>query len=303
MNHVFDRLTAACSRKQSRVCVGLDPHLPLLPESLSDLQPVEACRRFLFDILEAVADVVPAVKPQIAFFEQLGAPGVQLYFDLVREAHRHDLFVVGDIKRADIGSTAAAYARAHLQAGDGSAADAVTLNPYLGKDSIQPFLEVGREVGRGVFVLVRTSNKTRSDFQDLRIQGTKKEDTLYLKVGSALEAWGAEHRGQSGYSDIGAVVGATGPDEAAHLRAALPHTFFLVPGYGAQGGTATDVARTFDASGGGALISSSRGILFAYREATDGPGSFVAAARLAAQQMSQEIEEALTAVRPTATGS
>ena len=289
-SHVFDRLLARCRQTGSVVCAGLDPHLDQLPSSLDPgRDPVRACRLFLFPVIEALADVVPAVKPQIAFFEQMGPEGVALYFDVVRKAHSHGLFVIGDIKRADIGSTAAAYARAHLAAEDGSAADAVTLNPYLGVDSISPFLQIGRPRGRGVFVLARTSNPSAREFQDL-ICGS---DPLYLKVGKALEGWGSTQIGESGFTDVGAVVGATGPDEGAEIRRQLPRTFFLVPGFGAQGGTATDVVRTFRIQGDGALISSSRGILFAYRNEPDREAPFAEAARAAAVEATVALRTAL----------
>lgn len=289
-DHPFDRLVAACQATRSHVCVGLDPHLNLLPPELdAPHDPVSACRTFFFEILEALQGEVPAVKPQIAFFEQLGVEGVRLYFDLIRRAHRLGFFVVGDIKRSDIGSTAAAYARAHLGPEDGSAADVVTVNPYLGVDGIQPFLDVGRPRGRGVFVLVRTSNPSGRDFQDLRVG----ERELYRVVGQRLEEWGHEAVGTAGFTDLGAVVGATHPDEAALLRKELPKTYFLVPGYGTQGGTAEDVARTFTSQQEGALISSSRGVLFAFRDRVEEAVPFALAARDAAREMSRSIEACL----------
>lgn len=289
---VFDRLADACDATSSRLCVGLDPHAALLPPGLPGRDGVERTRAFLLAILDAIEGVVPCVKPQIAFFEALGPAGFGLYFEVIREAHRRRLFVIGDIKRADIGSTAAAYAQAHLAPDDGSAADAVTLNPYLGFDGIGPFLEIARRRDRGVFVLARTSNASAPEFQDFAAPGG---EPLYLGVGRAIERWGAGHRGRRGYGDVGAVVGATHPDEGARLRSELPHAYFLVPGFGAQGASAADVARTFDASGHGAIVNSSRAILFAWKDAPDGARRFSELARDAALAASAAIRDALAA--------
>jgi len=311
-DHVFDRLSDACRATRSAVCVGLDPHYEQLPPDDKGRGPVKHVRDFLFEILGAIEGVVPCVKPQIAFFEALGPEGYALYFDVIREAHRRGFFVIGDIKRADIGSTAAAYARGHLAADDGSAADAVTLNPYLGIDGIEPFLKVGRAKGRGVFVLARTSNPSSKEFQDLgsaehgrvaSISETRdaaapvEHEPLYLAVGRALEKWGAANVGRAGFTDVGAVVGATHPDEGAFLRRELPKTCFLVPGYGAQGGTAADVARTFDAKGGGAIVNSSRAILFAWKDVQDGAKRAAELARAAAIATTKAIADALAARR------
>jgi orotidine-5'-phosphate decarboxylase len=290
-SHCFDRLTDACRATKSALCVGLDPHLADLPPDTKGIGAVRHVRDFLFGVIDAVAGVVPCVKPQIAFFEELGPDGYALYFEVVRAAHRRGLYVIGDVKRGDIGSTSAAYAKAHLGPDDGSAADAVTVNPYLGSDGVEPFLKVGRAKGRGVFVLVRTSNASAKEFQDVAEDGTP----LYMKVGKRLEQWGTANLGERGFTDCGAVVGATHPDEGAQLRAALPQTFFLVPGFGAQGGTAADVARTFDARGGGSVVNSSRGILFAWKSAPDGAARFAELAREAALSASRAIGDAVAA--------
>jgi orotidine-5'-phosphate decarboxylase len=287
--HPFDRLQDRCRKLGSIVCAGFDPHPGDLPAAFRTDPPVTGVRRFLFAVLEALADVVPVIKPQIAFFEQLGADGIALYFELIREAHRENLLVIGDIKRSDIGSTAAAYAAAHLGPTDGSAADFVTLNPYLGLDGIAPFLEIGRKTGRGVFVLARTSNASAAELQDLVIDGVP----LYERVGAAIEKWGSAWRGTHRFGDCGAVVGATHPEQLARLRAAFPSTFFLVPGFGAQGGTATDVVAAFRADDAGAVINSSRGILFAGKGRPDADARGVELARQAAIDMNREIAAAL----------
>jgi orotidine-5'-phosphate decarboxylase len=290
-SHCFDRLTEACRATNSSLCVGLDPHVDFLPPDTKGVGLLKHVRDFLLGVVDAVAGVVPCVKPQIAFFEELGPEGYALYFDVVRAAHRRGLFVIGDVKRGDIGSTSAAYAKAHLGADDGSAADAVTVNPYLGFDGVEPFLKVGRAKGRGLFVLVRTSNASAKEFQDAGPAG----DPLYMNVGRKLEQWGGSAVGERGFTDCGAVVGATHPDEGAKLRAALPRTFFLVPGFGAQGATAADVARTFDARGGGAVDNSSRAILFAWKSAPDGARRYAELAREAAQTASRAIADAVAA--------
>jgi orotidine-5'-phosphate decarboxylase len=289
--HCFDRLTDACRATGSSLCVGLDPHQEILPPDTKGLGVVKHVRDFLFGVIDAVAGVVPCVKPQIAFFEELGPDGYALYFDVVRAAHRRGLFVIGDVKRGDIGSTSLAYAKAHLGADDGSAADALTVNPYLGFDGVEPFLKVGRPKGRGLFVLTRTSNASAKEFQDVGPAG----DPLYMMVGRKLEQWGGSNVGAHGFTDCGAVVGATHPDEGAKLRSALPKTFFLVPGFGAQGATAADVARTFDAKGGGAVVNSSRAILLAWKSAPDGARRFAELARDAAKTASRAIAEAVAA--------
>jgi orotidine-5'-phosphate decarboxylase len=293
LSHCFDRLTDACRATGSSLCVGLDPHVDDLPPDAKGLGAVKHVREFLLDVVDAVAGVVPCVKPQIAFFEALGPDGYALYFEVVRAAHRRGLFVIGDVKRGDIGSTSLAYAKAHLGADDGSAADALTVNPYLGFDGIEPFLKVGRPKGRGLFVLARTSNPSAHEFQDVGRAG----EPLYMIVGRKLEQWGGVNVGARGFTDCGAVVGATHPDEGAELRAALPRTFFLVPGFGAQGATAADVARTFDAQGGGAVVNSSRAILFAWKSVPDGARRAAELAREAARAASRAIAEAIAARR------
>lgn len=297
MDHPFDRLDELCRSRRSALCVGLDPHLPQLPPDARGRPPVPRVRDFLFEVMGAIEGIVPCVKPQIAFFEALGPEGYALYFEVIREAHRRGFFVIGDVKRADIGSTAAAYAQAHLAPDDGSAADAVTLNPYLGIDGIAPFLDVGRKKGRGVFVLVRTSNPSGREVQDHGATAAHEPTALYRRVGALVEQWGASHVGASGYSDVGAVVGATHPDEGALLRRELARTYFLVPGYGAQGGSAADVARTFDPRGSGAIVNSSRGILFAWKEhdSTGGAARFAELARTAALDATAAIAKAVGA--------
>lgn len=305
-----DRLCAAIDAKGSAVVVGLDPRPENLPAHLladcraelgdSAEAVAEALWRFNRGIIDAVHDVVPAVKPQLAFYERYGVAGLKAYARTAAYAKEAGLLVIADGKRNDIGSTAGAYAEAFLgaawlfdqpAAGDFTA-DALTVNPFLGGDGIQPFVDCARQHGRGVFVLVKTSNPSAGELQDLQIDG----QPLYERLGALVESWGESSRGRSGYSSVGAVVGATWPAQAARLRALMPHTFFLVPGYGAQGATATDVACCFDTRGHGALINASRSIIFAWRTepyaSRYGEARYGAAAREAAQRMGDDIRNA-----------
>lgn len=266
MNTYADRLEAAIARCGNACLVGLDPHLDALPEEFSVARDPNAPRaaraRAIGDFLCAIVDVaagrVPAVKPQSAFFEVLGADGVAQWERVVAHARAAGLLVIGDVKRGDIDSTAKAYAQAFLE--EQPRCDAITINPYLGADSVQPFLDACARVGGGVYVLVRTSNKHSALFQD---HGTP---LLHEKVADEVARWGTGLLGACGLSSVGAVVGATHPAELARLRARMPTTPFLIPGYGAQGGSAKDVGVGFLAGGRGALVNSSRGILYAYKQ-------------------------------------
>lgn len=261
-----DRLAEAVLSKDSAVVVGLDPNLHRLPRELvatsSDEDPrvvaAQAIREFNAAVIEQVAPYACAVKPQVAYYEAHGAPGIQAFEDTIQMAHDAGLLVISDVKRGDIGSTAQAYAEAHLLAS--TAGDAITVNPYLGSDSIQPFLDACTTSGGGLFVLVRTSNPSAREIQDLTADGKP----VHEHVARLVAAWGESLRGDRGYSSVGAVVGATAPEELAKLRGVLPGTWFLIPGVGAQGGSAADVAAAFDEQGLGAVINSSRGILYAF---------------------------------------
>jgi orotidine-5'-phosphate decarboxylase len=213
-------------------------------------------------VIDAVAPLVPAVKPQAAFFEQLGPPGMQALKDVIDYAAAKDLIVILDGKRNDIGSTATGYAEAYLGPGAASAwgCDALTVSPYLGDDSLTPFVDTAQARGAGIFVLVKTSNPGGKRFQDIVADGRP----LYRHVAEYVESLAAATSGNSGYGLIGAVVGATYPEQLAELRQAMPHTWFLIPGFGAQGGTAKDCASAFDSNGLGAIVNNSRGIIFAH---------------------------------------
>ena len=269
MNHFGDDLTNAVRRAAAPVVVGLDPRCEHLPTGLAPVDPSDFRQRaqayalFCRAVIDVVAPLVPAVKPQAAFFEECGPAGMAALAEVMDHARRQGLLVILDGKRGDIGSTAEAYARGYLGRDGRSAwqADALTINPYLGADSLAPFVSVAAERGAGVFVLVKTSNPGSGMLQDQQVGGKP----LYQQVAQYVEKRAEASRGQSGYGIVGAVVGATYPQQLAELRTAMPSTWLLVPGYGSQGGTAEDVAAAFDPSGLGAVVNNSRGIIFAHR--------------------------------------
>lgn len=312
----MDRLVEAIASKQNPSVVGLDPTEALVPEQIvasfaeeiseqvEDPSEAPAAQlsvaffEFNRAIIDAVADIVPAVKPQIAMYEALGPAGLDAYTMTCEYAEQQGLYVLGDVKRGDIGSTAAAYAH-HLSgvtAGESGFdpwhEDAVTVNPYLGTDGITPFVEAAKEADKDIFVLVRTSNPSSSELQELELASGKR---VYEHVADLVEDWGAETIGRSGYSRVGAVVGATHPEEGKSLRARMPHTFFLVPGYGAQGGTAQDVAGMFDRDGSGAIVNSSRGIIGAWKKS--GKYSPSMSAQSALELVAQSAREAAEDMR------
>ena len=267
--HFADRLADAVRTKRTPLVVGLDPRWKNLPSRIREKynsdsvqSTADAYRQFCFGVIDTVADLVPAVKPQFAFFEQLGPAGFKALSDVVSYAKQSGLLVIGDAKRGDIGSTAIAYANAYLNPASTNECecDALTVNPYMGFDTIQPFAEVAESAGNGLFVLVKTSNPGSGDLQDLELDSS----TLFQRVADWLERENQSDAGESGYGLRGAVVGATYPGQLEALRKRAPHTTFLIPGFGAQGGSAVDVAAGFDSRGLGAVVNSSRGIIFAH---------------------------------------
>ena len=265
-----DRLTAAVLARQTPTLVGLDPRWESLPSSLregdtdaSNEQKAQAYVRFCQGIVDVVSPLVPAVKPQAAFFEALGPAGTAALFEVIQYASAKGLLVVLDGKRNDIGSTATAYAQAYLGREDRSAwgADSLTVSPYLGDDSLSPFVTACDDCHAGIFVLVKTSNPGGKFLQDLLIDG----EPMYRRVASLVQQLSTQRKGTSGYGPIGAVVGATYPQQLSELRQAMPSCWLLVPGFGAQGGSAADVADAFDDRGLGAIVNSSRGIIFAHQ--------------------------------------
>lgn len=300
--HFSSRLIAAIREKNSVVCVGLDPQLSKLPRFLVERAmnvhgetrkaAAQAFLDFNKGIMDATAEVAVAVKPQLAFYEELGADGIWAFEETCKYAQTKGLLVIADGKRNDIGSTAEAYARAFFAPElfgkvQETGVDALTVNPYLGLDGIRPFLKYC-EQGKGLFVLVRTSNPSSGDLQD-RVTADEQISVAEL-MGHFVESWGDDTMGEEGYSDVGAVVGATFPKQATRLRELMPKQFFLVPGYGAQGGTVQDIAPCFNADGFGALINNSRGLLYAFSEKGAGTGeNYMDTAREAALAMRDAI--------------
>ena len=280
MQNFGDRLANRIKELSNPTVVGLDPRIEKIPPFIKkaaikqyggeNLEAVSAAL-IVFNVgrIDAVSDIVPAIKPQIAFYEQYGHAGFFAYEQTIEYAHSKGMIVIGDAKRNDIGSTSEAYANGHLGLVDvfGTPtptinADALTVTPYLGTDGITPFTKVCQEQGKGIFVLVRTSNPSADE-----IQGQPIGDHLMDEhVATLVEGWGRDMIGDSGYSSVGAVVGATYPEEASALRQLMPNQIFLVPGYGAQGGGAEDVKPCFHKNGTGAIVNSSRGIIFAYQK-------------------------------------
>ena len=294
--------------KNAPIVVGLDPMLDYVPEEVKQhafeecgetLEGAgEAIWQFNKAIVDATADLIPAVKPQIAMYEQFGIPGMIAFKKTVDYCKEKDLVVIGDIKRGDIGSTSAAYAVGHVghvKVGSKSYAgfgeDFVTVNPYLGSDGIKPFIDVCKEENKGIFVLVKTSNPSSGEFQDQLVDGRP----LYELVGKKVAEWGEMHMGDA-YSYVGCVVGATYPEMGKVLRKIMPKTFILVPGYGAQGGKAEDLVPYFNEDGLGAIINSSRGIIAAYKQekySKFGSANFADASRQAVLDMREDINNAL----------
>ena len=314
MKNFADKLIEAVKAKGNPICVGLDPRLNKIPKYLKDAAldgnktPTEAAAdaiiAFNEGIIDAVADIVPVVKPQIAFYEMFGHQGIRAYEHTLRYAKDKGLVTIADAKRNDIGSTAVAYAQAFLgevEMFEGEHevvmpifdADSLTVTPYLGWDGVRPFVEECAKYGKGIFTLVKTSNPSSGDLQDL-ILSSHQELPLHEIVGSLVDSWGLDHVGDSGYSCVGCVVGATYPEQAKKLRKIMPNSIFLVPGYGAQGGGAADVVPCFNEDGLGAVVNSSRGIIHAY-EKLDGfdERTFAEASRKACEMMAEDLRSAL----------
>lgn len=305
---MINKLVKKIEELQAPIVVGLDPMLNYVPEHVKQKAyaefgetlegAAEAIWQYNKAIVDATYDLIPAVKPQIAMYEQFGVPGLSAFKKTVDYCKSKDLVVIGDIKRGDIGSTSGAYATAHvgkIQVGSKTYVpfdeDFVTVNPYLGSDGVKPFIDVCKEEDKGIFVLVKTSNPSSGEFQDRLVDGRP----LYEIVGEMVDKWGQEHMGDS-YSYVGAVVGATYPEMGKVLRQLMPKTYILVPGYGAQGGKAADLAPYFNKDGLGAIVNSSRGIIAAYKQekyAKFGAEAFDAASRQAVLDMKEDLLSAL----------
>ena len=303
----FDVLQEKIIRMKNPTVVGLDPKPEYVPEHIRKASyeqfgetfegAADAIFQFNKGLIDALCDIVPAVKPQSAYYERLGWPGMSMLEKTIRYAHEKGMYVIADIKRGDIGSTAEAYADAWLgvtKVGEalcgGFNADCVTLNGYMGSDSIKPFLEAARGEDKCAFVLVKTSNPGSGELQDI-VAGDR---LVYQVMGDLNERIAKGTEGKYGYTMAGAVTGATYPEQIQELRARLPHTFFLVPGYGAQGGTAADVKHAFNEMGHGAIVNSSRGIMCAWKKTGNNGLDFAQAARDAAIAMKEDIGQFVT---------
>ena len=282
---IVDTLIEKIIKLQNPTCVGLDTALEYLPDKMQ-AGGADAVLEFNQNIIDHVYDIVPAVKVQIAYYEALGVEGIEVFKKTCAYAKEKGLIVITDGKRNDIGATAAQYAKAFLGR-KAFPSDFLTVNGYLGTDGIKPFVENATENDRGIFVLVKTSNPSSGELQNLKLSDGR---TVYECMGDMVEKWGEETCGKYGYSRVGAVVGATYPDEAKILRARLKHTFFLVPGYGAQGANAEMLKNCFDDRGLGGIVNNSRGILCAYQKRG---GTYFAAARAAALDMRADLQSVL----------
>lgn len=306
---MINTLVAKIQKTNAPIVVGLDPMMKFIPEHIMKKAfaeygetlegAAEAIWQYNKGIVDAVYDLIPAVKPQIAMYEQFGIPGLVAFDKTVKYCKEKGLVVIGDIKRGDIGSTSAAYATGHLgkvQVGSNSFygfdEDFVTVNPYLGSDGVKPFIDVCKEEKKGIFVLVKTSNPSSGEFQDRLIDGKP----LYEWVGQQVDAWGADHMGDA-YSYVGAVVGATYPEMGKVLRDIMPKSYILVPGYGAQGGKGKDLVHFFNKDGLGAIVNSSRGIIAAYQsdayKEKFAPENYADASRAAVLDMIDDIAGAM----------
>lgn len=308
---MINRLVAQIKKTGAPIVVGLDPMMKFIPEHIKEKAfaefgetlegAAEAIWQYNKAIVDAIYELVPAVKPQIAMYEQFGLPGLSAFYKTVQYCKEKGLVVIGDIKRGDIGSTSEAYAVGHLgkvQVGSrsyyGFDEDFVTVNPYLGSDGVNPFIKVCKEEKKGIFVLVKTSNPSSGEFQDRQIADAGNRP-LYEVVGEQVAKWGETHMGDT-YSYVGAVVGATYPEMGKVLRKIMPKSYILVPGYGAQGGKGADLVHFFNEDGLGAIVNSSRGIIAAYQQekyARFGVENFADASRAAVLDMKEDIEQAL----------
>ncbi len=305
---MINRLIQKIQETKAPICVGLDPMLNYIPEHILEAAygtcgetlegAAEAIWQYNKEIIDHTWDLIPSVKPQIAMYEQFGIEGLKAYKKTVDYCQEKGLIVIGDVKRGDIGSTSAAYATGHIgrvKVGNnvcsGFDTEFITVNPYLGTDGIKPFVDACNEFDKGLFVLVKTSNPSSGEFQDRLIDGRP----LYELVAEKVVEWGSASM-DGAYSNVGAVVGATYPEMSKVLRKLMPHTYFLVPGYGAQGGTAADVKYAFNEKGHGAIVNSSRGIIAAYKQekyAKFGPEHFAEASRQAVMDMIADINSVL----------
>lgn len=286
---MIDILIEKIKEKKNPTVVGLDPKLDYLPDFMKTGDDCADILNFNKALIDALYDIVPAVKPQSAYYEMLGPKGAFVLYDTIKYAQEKGMYVILDVKRNDIGATATAYANAYIGKDAPYGVEGITVSPYLGSDGVLPFVSCCEDYGKTAFILVKTSNQSSGELQDLSVDGT----TIYEKVASYVNSWGENSIGKYGYSAIGAVVGATYPEQMVALRKMLPHTYFLVPGYGAQGGGGKEAALAFREDGLGAIVNSSRGIMCAWEKEGCDPKDFATAARREAIRMRDDIMKEL----------
>ncbi len=275
MKLLIDELIDKIKQTNNPTVMGLDPRYDMLPNCIKekrtkDVKDIcDGILEFNKNLIDEVYDIIPAVKPQIAFYEMFGEEGIRVFKETCKYAHDKKMIVIADVKRGDIGSTAQAYSNAYIgktTIGEKEEQffdiDFCTVNPYLGTDGIKPFIEDCKKYNKGIFILVKTSNPSSGELQDLKLESG---ETVYEAVASLVNKWGDELVGENGYSNIGAVVGATYPKQLEELRKLMPNTYFLIPGYGAQGGKASDIALGFDKNGLGGIVNASRSLMCAYK--------------------------------------
>ena len=273
--NAIDRLINKIKETNNPTVMGLDPRFDMIPKCVTDKyeKTLEGVSKAILEynkaLIDETCDIIPAVKPQIAFYEMFGIPGMEAFKETCKYAKEKGMVVIADIKRGDIGSTAQGYSNAFLgktKIGDKEESifdvDFVTVNPYMGTDCVKPFVEDCKKYDKGIFILVKTSNPSSGELQDLKLENGQE---VYMQVANLVEKWGEDLRGEYGYSSIAAVVGATYPEQLEQIRKEAPHTYFLIPGYGAQGGKANDIALGFDKNGLGGLVNASRSLMCAYK--------------------------------------
>ena len=273
--NAIDRLIDKIKQTNNPTVMGLDPRFDMLPKCVTDKydKTLEGVSKAILEynkaLIDETCDIIPAVKPQIAFYEMFGIPGLEAFKETCKYAKEKGMIVIADIKRGDIGSTAQGYSNAFLgktKIGDHEESifdvDFVTVNPYMGTDCVKPFIEDCKKYDKGIFILVKTSNPSSGELQDLKLENGKE---VYMQVADLVEKWGEDLVGKYGYSSVSAVVGATYPEQLEQIRSKAPHTYFLIPGYGAQGGKAEDIALGFDKNGLGGIVNASRSLMGAYK--------------------------------------
>ena len=307
MEKAIDKLIKKIKETQNPIVMGLDPRYEMLPQCVTSkyTQDLEGASKAIIEynkaLIDATYDIIPAIKPQIAFYEMFGIEGMKAFKETCEYAKQKGMIVIADIKRGDIGSTAQGYSNAFLgktKIGEKEESifdvDFVTINPYMGTDCVKPFIEDCKKYGKGVFILVKTSNPSSGEIQDLK---TENGEEIYTKIAQLVEKWGEELRGEYGYSSIAAVVGATYPEQLKQIRETAPHTYFLIPGYGAQGGKAEDIALGFDEKGLGGIINASRSLMCAYKsdrwKAQFDETEYAQATRAEALRMKEELNKAI----------